>query len=141
MNQHDYEKRLGWSIGEELQSPHFTGKVFSNPLIDGYDCQAALITFEPNCINDYHAHHGAEQTLICIGGQGFYQEEGKEIIVMTPGTAIVVPNGVKHWHGATEHAWFSHIVIYSKAIPKDTEWLETVPQDIYKVAQKSIPDA
>ena len=50
------------------------------------------VTFEPGCRNHYHIHHaksGGGQMLICVGGRGYYQEEGKEPVEMTPGKVVI----------------------------------------------------
>lgn len=44
---------------------------------------AANVTFEPGCRNNWHIHHaksGGGQLLICIAGEGWYQEEGKDAV-------------------------------------------------------------
>ena len=35
------------------------------------------VTFEPRCRNNWHIHHKGGQVLICVGGEGWYQEWGK----------------------------------------------------------------
>ena len=90
------------------------------------------VTFEPGCKNHYHIHHaksGGGQMLICVGGRGFYQEEGKEPVEMTPGKVINIPANVKHWHGAAPDSWFSHLAIEIKGEETSTEWLEAVPDE------------
>ena len=47
--------------------------------------------------------------LICIGGRGWYQEEGKEAVELTPGKVVNISAGIKHWHGATADFWMSHL--------------------------------
>ncbi len=72
------------------------------------------VTFEPGCRNNWHIHHaksGGGQILIAVGGRVFYQEEGKEPVEMLPGKVINIPAGVKHWHGAADDSFFSHIAI------------------------------
>lgn len=72
------------------------------------------VTFEPGCRNNWHIHHaksGGGQILICIGGRGYYQEEGEKAIEMRPGDCINIPANVKHWHGAEKDSWFSHLAI------------------------------
>lgn len=41
---------------------------------------------------------------------------------MTPGDVVIVPDGVKHWHGANPDSWFSHLAVTKGK----TEWLEEV---------------
>ena len=47
----------------------------------------ANVVFEPKCRNNWHIHHatsGGGQILICIDGEGWYQEEGKEALSLKP---------------------------------------------------------
>ena len=65
----------------------------------------ANVTFEPGCRNNWHIHRaksGGGQLLICTAGEGWYQEEGKPAVSLTPGTVITIPANVKHWHGAKQ---------------------------------------
>ena len=128
----EYQAELRMPIGPKLDNPHFTGDVWLVPLVTGNDVQTQMVTFAPGCINDYHIHHGSEQTIICTGGRGWYQEEGKPAVEMKPGDAIAIPVEVRHWHGAARDSWFSHIVVYSRAHEGfHAEWCERVPAEIY----------
>ena len=69
--------------------------------------------------------------LICIGGRGYYQEWGKEAVLMTPGTVVNIPPEVKHWHGAAPDSWFSHLAIEVPGEETGNEWLEAVDNDTY----------
>lgn len=46
----------------------------------------ANVIFEPKCRNNWHIHHATSggQILICIDGEGRYQEEGKEALSLKP---------------------------------------------------------
>ena len=69
--------------------------------------------------------------LICIGGRGWYQEEGKEAVELTPGIVLNIPVGVKHWHGAKKDSWFSHISLEVPGENCSNEWLEAVADADY----------
>ena len=69
--------------------------------------------------------------LICVGGKGYYQEWGKEPVVMTPGTVVNIPTDTKHWHGAGKDEWFSHLAIEIPGEEGKTEWLEPVSDEDY----------
>lgn len=69
--------------------------------------------------------------LICVGGKGFYQEWGKDAVLMTPGTIINIPAEVKHWHGAAPDSWFSHLAIEIQGEDASNEWCEAVSEDDY----------
>ena len=113
---------------------YFIGKSFLNPLTDP-KCGLFLanVTFEPGCRNNWHIHHadeGGGQLLICTAGEGWYQEEGKAPVSLEPGSVIVIPPEIKHWHGAKKASWFSHIV----EMPGKTcsnEWCEPVSDEKY----------
>ncbi|MCF0238921.1 MAG: cupin domain-containing protein [Streptococcus gallolyticus] len=89
------------------------------------------VTFEAGCRNDWHIHHGTGQILICVGGHGWYQEEGKEAVSLEPGKVIVIPANTKHWHGAKKDSWFSHISVEVPGENTSNTWLEAVSDDDY----------
>lgn len=92
------------------------------------------VTFEPGCRNNWHIHHaksGGGQLLICTAGEGWYQEYGKEAVSLTPGTVIVIPANVKHWHGAKKDSWFSHIAMEIAGEECSNEWCEPVDENEY----------
>ena len=92
------------------------------------------VTFEPGCRNNWHIHHaksGGGQILVCVGGRGYYQEEGKPAIEMKPGDCINIPADVKHWHGAAPDSWFSHLAIEVPGEETSNEWCEPVTDEEY----------
>ncbi len=118
--------------GTNPVSQYFTGKTWLAALT-GKDAQIdiANVTFEPGCRNNWHIHHGCQQILVCVGGEGWYQEWGKEAVKMVPGSVIEIPLDVKHWHGAAKDSWFAHLSIMSKTVEGSHEWLEPVSDGIY----------
>ena len=90
------------------------------------------VTFEPGCRNNWHIHHKAVQVLICVAGRGWYQEWGKEAVVLKPGVVIAIPAEVKHWHGAAKDSWMQHLT-YHRDVKKGSsnEWLEVVSDEEY----------
>ena len=115
----------------EAFSQYFVGESFLNPLTKQGDTPVFLanVTFEPGCRNNWHIHHaskGGGQILLCVAGEGWYQEEGKPPVSLTPGKVIVIPAEVKHWHGAKADSWFSHIAIEVPGENTSNEWCEPV---------------
>ncbi len=115
---------------------YFSGNSFLNPLTEMGKCPVFLanVTFEPGCRNNWHIHHaksGGGQLLICTAGEGWYQEEGKEAVSLTPGTVITIPANVKHWHGAKKDSWFSHIAVEVPGEETKNEWCEPVSDADY----------
>ena len=120
----------------EAFAQYFIGNSYLNPLtVPGQSpIFLANVTFEPGCRNNWHIHHaktGGGQILICTAGEGWYQEEGKEAQSLTPGTVVVIPEGVKHWHGAKKDSWFSHIAFEIPGENGSTEWCEPVTDEVY----------
>ena len=131
---------FGTGAANSAYAQYFIGDSFLNPLTDPKECPVFLanVTFEPGCRNNWHIHHaskGGGQLLICTAGEGWYQEEGKEAVSLTPGTVITIPAEVKHWHGAKEDSWFSHIAVEVPGEDCSNEWCEPVTDEIYDVLQ------
>lgn len=123
-----YQKSLFFPIGEpnDAYARYFSGRSFLAP-VSASQIGIYNVTFEPGCQNNWHIHHaksGGGQILICVGGRGWYQEWGKEPVAMKPGDCVNIPVGVKHWHGAAEDSWFSHLAIEVPGEETSTEWLE-----------------
>lgn len=119
-------------IGEpnDAFAQYFVGQSYLAPLsinqIGIYN-----VTFEPKCRNNWHIHHadnGGGQILICVAGQGYYQEWGKPIQKLNAGDIVNIPANVKHWHGATNDSWFSHLSIEVPGENTSNEWLEPVEE-------------
>lgn len=92
------------------------------------------VTFEPGCRNNWHVHRankGGGQVLICVEGEGWYQEEGKPAQRLHPGDVVEIPANVKHWHGATARCWFSHLAFEFPGENTSNEWLESVDDETY----------
>lgn len=92
------------------------------------------VTFEPGCRNNWHVHHadnGGGQILVCVGGRGWYQEEGKPAQALKPGDVVTIPANVKHWHGAAADSWFAHLAVEVPGTNASNEWLEPVEDAVY----------
>ena len=120
----------------DAYAKYFVGNSYLNPLTEVGKTYIfmANVTFEPGCRNNWHIHHATKnggQMLICISGEGWYQEEGKEAISLKPGMVINIPANVKHWHGAKKDSWFSHIAVEVPGVNTHTTWCEPVTDEIY----------
>ena len=92
------------------------------------------VTFEPACRNNWHIHKaekGGGQILVCIAGNGWYQEWGKAPKVLEAGDVVNIAPGVEHWHGAQKNSWFSHLAVEVPAENGGTEWCEPVTDEEY----------
>ena len=131
----DLSNSVIFPVGQENTAfaQYFTGTSYLN-MLTTQGVAIGNVTFEPGCRNNWHIHHaskGGGQLLICTAGEGWYQEAGKEAQSLTPGTVIVIPAGVKHWHGAKKDAWFSHIAIAMPGEDCSNQWLEPVSDEEY----------
>ena len=133
-----FEKQDAFGIGapNDAYAQYFTGQSYLKPLTTPGVCPVFLanVTFEPGCRNNWHIHRaqsGGGQLLICTAGEGWYQEEGKPAVSLTPGTVITIPANVKHWHGAKKDSWFSHIAVEVPGEETSNEWLEPVDDAAY----------
>ena len=135
-----------WPKGNpnDAYAQYFTGNSHLAPIqpknladgektVQGY----SNVTFEPGCRNNWHIHHGTHQILICVSGEGIYQEWGKPAIRLHAGDIIDIPEGAKHWHGATKNSWFQHLATHVHVgDPESNEWLEPVTEEQYSEANK-----
>lgn len=139
MTKEEFDKINVFGIGEPNINfaQYFIGNSYLNPLAIDNEVKLSIfnVTFEPGCRNNWHIHHatkGGGQILICVAGEGWYQEEGKEAVSLKPGKVIQIPANVKHWHGAKKDSWFSHIAVEVPGENTSNEWCEPVTDDIYK---------
>ena len=133
MNKEEFNKSNIFGLGKENieYSKYFVGTSYLNPLAKTTNMSLANVTFEPGCRNNWHIHHatnGGGQILICVAGSGWYQEYGKDKVSLEPGMVITIPANVKHWHGAKDDSWFSHIAVEVPGENTSTEWLEKVEE-------------
>ncbi len=98
-----------------------TGEVHLSILKDGGNSMITNFCFSPGSRNFWHYHPNAEQTLLVLDGEGYYQEEGEAKRVIKKGDVIVSKADVRHWNGATpdkvlvcmtvtEHSLDGHVV-------------------------------
>lgn len=131
-----------FGLGEpnNAYAQYFIGKSYLNMLTDSEKVKLGVfnVTFKPGCRNNWHIHHaktGGGQVLICVDGEGWYQEEGKPARSLKPGDVVSIPANVKHWHGAKKDSWFSHIAIEVPGEETSNEWCEPVSDEAYDQLQ------
>ena len=115
---------------------YFIGNSYLKPLAQSEESKISIsnVTFEPRCRNNWHIHHaksGGGQMLICVEGEGWYQEEGKPAQSLHPGDVVIIPANVKHWHGAKKDSWFSHLAVEVPGEETSNEWCEPVTDEEY----------
>lgn len=136
MDSFEKENIFGLGVKNDDFAQYFIGQSYLNPLVDVENSEIfmANVTFEPSCRNNWHIHSassGGGQILICVAGEGWYQEEGKDPQSLSPGVVVEIPANVKHWHGAKKDSWFSHIAVEVPGENTSTQWLEEVSDEEY----------
>lgn len=131
----EYQRSIIFPIGDpnDAYAKYFSGQSYLAP-VSTEQVVFFNVTFEPGCRNNWHIHHatkGGGQTLVGVGGRGWYQEEGKPAVEILPGTVIHIPANVKHWHGAAADSWFSHLAFEIPGENMSNEWLEPVDDTAY----------
>lgn len=88
-NKEDFDKAniFGTGVPNDAFAQYFIGDSFLNFLVKPGETPLFLanVTFEPGCRNNWHIHlakNGGGQMLICVAGEGWYQEEGKKPLVL-----------------------------------------------------------
>ncbi|MFS8971997.1 carboxymuconolactone decarboxylase family protein [Streptococcus mitis] len=135
-----YQASIFFPIGQDNSAyeQYFVGQSYLAPISDGA-FPIFNVTFEPGCRNHWHNHRatkGGGQVLICVGGQGYYQEWGKDAVKLQPGDTVTIPANTKHWHGASKDSWFSHLAFEIPGENTSTEWNEPVSEEDYLKAQE-----
>lgn len=130
-----FQNEMIFPIGEpnSAYAQYFTGNSYLAP-ISTEQIPFSNVTFEPGCRNNWHIHKadkGGGQMLVCIAGQGWYQEEGKPAVELHPGDVVNIPANVKHWHGAASDSWFAHLAFAVPGENCSNEWLEPVTDEEY----------
>lgn len=134
-SQEEHGGFFGLGKPNDAYAKYFIGQSYLNVLSKpGDPIGISNVTFEPGCRNNWHIHHaskGGGQVLICVSGEGWYQEWGKPALSLKTGDVVEIPANVKHWHGAKKDSWFSHLAFGIPGEDCTNEWLEAVDDDAY----------
>ena len=87
-----YENSIFFPVGapNDAFAKYFIGQSYLAP-VSKTQIPVFNVTFEPGCRNNWHIHHaskGGGQVLVCVDGQGWYQEEGKPAQRLRPGDVV-----------------------------------------------------
>lgn len=118
--------------GEKITNNNFTGDVWLKNLVHADSSNqnsVGSVTFAPGARTHWHAHP-AGQIIIAINGVGYYQEEGKDKVIVKKGEVIKCPKDVPHWHGASADSSFVQVAITGRE-NGETIWLKPVSEDEY----------
>ena len=87
---YDYNVSSYLTKGTKAPNTHYLGEAWLNAIIHndnelGYNITKA--TFKANSTLDWHKHSSA-QVLIIVDGEAYYQEKGKEPVILKEGDVI-----------------------------------------------------
>ncbi len=117
--------------GTKAPNTHYIGEAWLNGLLtaDGdINYNITKATFKANSTLDWHKHSSG-QVLIYVDGQGYYQERGKEPIILVAGDVIKCQKDVEHWHSSTKESDVTYLALYGGKNP--TTWTEVLTQEYY----------
>lgn len=135
----DSEYKVSSYLTEGTKAPNtrYIGEAWLNAIIHddtelGYNMTKA--TFKANSTLDWHKHSSA-QVLIIVNGEAYYQEKGKEPVILKEGDIIKCEKDTEHWHSSTKFSDVTYLALYGGGQP--TTWTEVVTQEYYdKIAEK-----
>lgn len=122
--------------GMKAPNTHYIGEAWLNPIIhdDKEVYNITKATFKANSILDWHKH-SSDQVLIIVDGIGYYQERGKEPILIKEGDVLRCAKNTEHWHSSSKESDVTYLAMYSGEEP--TTWTEVLTQEAYdEVASK-----
>ncbi|NAY92904.1 cupin domain-containing protein [Muricauda sp. JGD-17] len=134
----DSDYKITSFLNEGIKAPntHHIGDAWLNFLLkadNSIDYNITQATFSPNSTLDWHKHT-TPQVLIIIEGEGYYQERGKEPIILKKGDVIKCEKDIEHWHTSAVGSKVSYIAIYGS---EPTVWTEKLTKEYYdSVAEK-----
>jgi quercetin dioxygenase-like cupin family protein len=133
----DYPISSYLTVGAKAPNTHYIGEAWLNAIFHddadlGYNITKA--TFRANSTLDWHKH-GSVQVLVIVDGQAYYQERGKEPVILKEGDVIKCGKDIEHWHSSTKENDVTYLAFYGGEQP--TIWTEVLTQEYYdKVAEK-----
>lgn len=124
--------------GTKAPNTHYIGEAWLNGLLRAegdltYNITKA--TFRANSTLDWHKHT-TPQVIIIVEGKGYYQERGKEPVILALGDVIKCDKDIEHWHASSKEKDVSYLAIYSG----ETEWTEVLSQESYDKVAKVLND-
>ncbi|ARV11569.1 cupin [Gilvibacter sp. SZ-19] len=126
--------------GTKAPNTHYLGEAWLNRLVsaDGdLNYNITKATFKANSTLDWHKH-SSPQVLIYVDGAGYYQERGKEPIILKAGDVIVCEKDTEHWHSSTKTTDVTYLALYGGDQP--TEWIEVLSQEYYDSVAEKLDD-
>jgi len=125
----EYEVSSYLLEGFKAPNTNYLGEAWLNPLIradESLSYNITKATFKANSTLNWHKHTD-RQVLIVVSGKGYYQEKGKQPIVIKEGDILKCTANTEHWHSSSKHQDVTYLAIYKG----ETEWTEVLSQEAY----------
>ncbi len=117
--------------GTKAPNTHYIGEAWLNSLLRAegdLNYNITKATFRANSTLDWHKHT-TPQVIIVVDGTGYYQERGKDPILMKEGDVIKCDKDIEHWHSSSKEKDVTYLAIYGGTQP--TIWTEVLTQEYY----------
>jgi quercetin dioxygenase-like cupin family protein len=134
----DYKIASFLTEGTKAPNTHYIGEAWLNSVLqadDDINYNITKATFRANSTLDWHKHP-TPQVLIIVEGEGYYQERGKEPIILKKGDVIKCNKETEHWHTSTKENSVTYLAIYGGTQP--TIWTEKLTQEYYDSIAKKL---
>jgi quercetin dioxygenase-like cupin family protein len=129
----EYESYSYFDEGFKAPNINYIGEAWLNPLIrsdESLQYNITKATFKANSTLNWHKHTD-QQVLIVVSGKGYYQEKGKQPVLIKEGDIIKCASNTEHWHASSKEQDVTYLAIYKG----ETEWTNVLTQEAYdKVA-------
>ncbi|PHR93065.1 MAG: cupin [Leeuwenhoekiella sp.] len=116
--------------GTKAPNTHYLGEAFLNSLVRAegdLEYNITKATFKANSTLDWHKHP-TPQVLVVVDGAGYYQERGKDPILMKAGDVIQCAKDTEHWHASSKYHDVTYLAIYGE---QPTVWTEVLTREAY----------
>ena len=123
--------------GKKAPNTHHIGNAWLNFLVQGNDdfkYNITQATFSSNSTLDWHKH-STSQVIIVVDGKGYYQERGKNAIIIKKGDVIKCRKNIEHWHTSSKEEQVSYIAIYGS---DPTIWTNKLSSEYYDDIAKKL---
>lgn len=125
----EYELYSYFEEGFKAPNVNYLGEAWLNPLIrsdESLSYNITKATFKANSTLNWHKHTD-QQVLIIVSGKGYYQEKGKQPIVIKEGDILKCTANTEHWHSSSKEQDVTYLAIYKG----ETEWTNVLTQEAY----------
>ena len=125
----EYEVSSYLVEGFKAPNTNYLGEAWLNPLIrsdESLSYNLTKATFKANSTLNWHKHTD-QQVLIIVSGKSYYQEKGKQPIVIKEGDVLTCTANTEHWHASSKEQDVTYLAIYKG----ETEWTEVLTQEAY----------